>query len=143
MDRSAPIISATVLADENAVEGRRADILDGRVISFTYEDTEDKADKATLTPDNREPGPFEQGGGVRGRGRAVGAGAPHADAEPRPEVAGQALDVLIRRLLEGVHVIDAGHEPKLASGRRRRVHSLPVLGRDSGVCGAVDHQDRV
>lgn len=50
-DRSAPGVRLTVLADEKASSGEPLKLGD-RLIAFTFEDSEDKADKLTLQLDN-------------------------------------------------------------------------------------------
>jgi len=62
MDRSAPVISVSVLPDPKAVEGRRPAVLDGRVMSFSYEDNERKADRGSLTIWNHDMALFEAAG---------------------------------------------------------------------------------
>ena len=51
IDRSAPGVRITLLDDERAAGGEPLDLGD-RIIGFTFEDAERKADKLSLQPDN-------------------------------------------------------------------------------------------
>ena len=57
-DRSAPGVRITLLPDEKAASGTPVDLA-GRILSFTYEDCERKADKVSITLDNFDLSLFE------------------------------------------------------------------------------------
>ena len=84
MDRSAPQIRISVLADEKATSGEPSTLLAGRVLSFAFEDGDEKADKLTLTIRNDDLALFEQGEDVLGGTvLEVSWGYPGAMAPPR------------------------------------------------------------
>ena len=62
VDRSGPGVRITVLANERAPSGERLD-LDGRIISFTFEDTEKKTEDGKVVQDHYIVGP--DGSGVK------------------------------------------------------------------------------
>jgi len=84
MDRTGPAISVTVLPDERAREGRPSDVLADRVLGFTFEDADRKADKATFTLRNDDLALFLLGEDVLGGTLLeVTWGYPGAMAPPR------------------------------------------------------------
>lgn len=60
-DRSAPGVRVVVLPDATAAEGRRVDIIDGRVMEFVFDEDDDKADRFTLSLRNNDLALFESG----------------------------------------------------------------------------------
>jgi len=108
IDRSAPGVRVTVLRDERAPAGEPVD-LRGRILSFTYEDSEKKADKVTLELDNFDLSLFEREELMGGSLLEVSWGYPGNMAPPRRVVVkklkgfatltveGQALSVLMNR----------------------------------------------
>ncbi|MDJ0766808.1 MAG: contractile injection system protein, VgrG/Pvc8 family [Myxococcota bacterium] len=81
-DRSAPGVRVTVLGDEKATEGTPID-LDGRIISFAFEDNERKADKVTLQLDNFDLSLFDREELMGGAVLEVSWGYPGNMAPPR------------------------------------------------------------
>ncbi len=107
-DRSAPGVRITVLPDERAASGEPLD-LDGRIVGFTFEDAERKADKLSLQLDNFDLALFEREDLMGGAVLEVSWGYPGNMAPPRRVVVkklkgfttltveGQALSVLMNR----------------------------------------------
>lgn len=59
-NRSAPGVRLTLFKDEKATTGEPLDF-GTRLLSFAFEDCEEKADKLTLTLDNFDLGLFDRG----------------------------------------------------------------------------------
>lgn len=81
-DRSAPGVRLTVLADEKASSGEPLKLGD-RLIAFTFEDSEDKADKLTLQLDNFDLALFAHEALMGGAFLEVSWGYPGEMAPPR------------------------------------------------------------
>lgn len=81
-DRSAPGVRLTVLADEKASSGEPLTLGD-RLIAFTFEDSEDKADKLTLQLDNVDLALFAHEALMGGAVLEVSWGYPGEMAPPR------------------------------------------------------------
>lgn len=81
-DRSAPGVRITSLADERAASGAPLK-LDGRVLSFSYEDSALKADQASLQLDNFDLSLFDSPGLAGGAVLEVSWGYPGNMAPPR------------------------------------------------------------
>lgn len=106
--RSAPGVRVTVLADPRAREGEPVDLA-GRILGFTYEDAERRADKASLQLDNHDLALFEREELMGGRVLEVSWGYPGRMSRPRRVVVrsvkgfetltieGRALSVLMDR----------------------------------------------
>jgi hypothetical protein len=107
-DRSAPGVRVSVIRDEKALAGEPFD-LRGRLLSFTYEDSERKADKVTLELDNFDLALFAREELMGGALLEVAWGYPGHMAPPRRVVVkklkgfgtltveGQALSALMNR----------------------------------------------
>ena len=107
-DRSGPGVRITVLSNERAPSGDPLD-LDGRIISFSFEDSEKKTDQASLVLDNFDLALFERDELVGGAALEVSWGYPGNMAPPRRVVVkklkgfqqltieGQATSVLMNR----------------------------------------------
>ncbi len=108
IDRSAPGVRITVLADERAPTGEPLDLGD-RIIGFTFEDAERKADKVALQLDNFDLALFDREDLMGGAVLEVSWGYPGNMAVPRRVVVkklkgfttltveGQATSVLMNR----------------------------------------------
>lgn len=108
LDRSAPGIRLTLLADERAASGEPLD-LGGRVIGFTFEDSERKTDKVSIQLDNFDLSLFDREDLTGGATLEVSWGYPGNMAVPRRVVVkklkgfatltveGQATSVLMNR----------------------------------------------
>ncbi|MFH0899378.1 MAG: contractile injection system protein, VgrG/Pvc8 family, partial [Pseudomonadota bacterium] len=108
LDRSAPGVRITVLPSEKAATGEPLDLA-GRIIGFTYEDCERKADRVTLQLDNFDLSLFEREELSGGALLDVSWGYPGNMAPPRRvvvkklkgfttlEVEGHSLAVLMNR----------------------------------------------
>ncbi len=84
MDRSGPGISVAVLPDERAREGTPSEVLADRVLGFTFEDHDRKADKASFRLRNDDLQLFRLGADVLGGTLLeVSWGYPGAMAPPR------------------------------------------------------------
>jgi phage protein D len=81
-DRSAPGVQVSALPSERAKTGTPIDLA-GRILSFTYEDTEEKADKVTLELDNYDLSLFERAELAGGALWEVSWGYPGVMAAPR------------------------------------------------------------
>ena len=107
-DRSGPGVRITVLANERAPSGEPLD-LDGRILSFSFEDAERKADQVSLQLDNYDLALFDREDLVGGATLEVSWGYPGNMAPPRRVVVkklkgfqtltleGQATSVLMNR----------------------------------------------
>lgn len=107
-DRSAPGVRITLLADEKAGSGEPLDLA-GRIIGFTFEDAEKKADKVSLQLDNFDLGLFDREDLMAGAVLEVSWGYPGNMSVPRRVVVkklkgfgtltveGQALSALMNR----------------------------------------------
>jgi len=107
-DRSAPGVRITVLPDERAASGEPLD-LDGRIVGFTFEDAERKADKVSIQLDNFDLSLFDREDLMGGATLEVSWGYPGNMAVPRRVVVkklkgfttltveGQATSVLMNR----------------------------------------------
>jgi hypothetical protein len=82
-DRSAPGVRVVVLPNETATEGIPLGLLDGRIMSFAFEDSERKADKVTLELDNFDFALFEDEDLTGGALLEVSWGYPGNMAPPR------------------------------------------------------------
>lgn len=108
LERSAPGIRLTLLADERAASGEPLD-LGGRVIGFTFEDSERKTDKVSIQLDNFDLSLFDREDLTGGATLEVSWGYPGNMAVPRRVVVkklkgfttltveGQATSVLMNR----------------------------------------------
>ncbi len=108
VDRSAPGVRITVLANERAPSGEPLQ-LDGRIIGFTYEDAERQADQVSLQLDNFDLALFDREELTGGATLEVSWGYPGNMAPPRRVVVkklkgfqtltieGQATSVLMNR----------------------------------------------
>lgn len=108
IDRSAPGVRITLLADEHAASGEPLDLGD-RIIGFTFEDAERKADKLSLQLDNFDLSLFDRDDLMGGATLEVSWGYPGNMAVPRRVVVkklkgfntltveGQATSVLMNR----------------------------------------------
>ncbi|MCP4678748.1 MAG: phage late control D family protein [Deltaproteobacteria bacterium] len=81
-DRSAPGVRVVVLPDENASEGEPLE-LDGRIMGFSFDDAERKADKVSLQLDNYDLSLFEREELMGGAVLEVSWGYPGNMAPPR------------------------------------------------------------
>lgn len=81
-DRSAPGVRVSIVPDERVAAGERLD-LTGRILSFTFEDAERRADKATLTLDNHDLSLFDRDELVGGQLLEVSWGYPGHMSPPR------------------------------------------------------------
>lgn len=107
--RDAPGVRVTLLPSERAPSGERLD-LDGRILGFSFEDSDKKADKVTLQLDNFDLSLFERSELVNGAVVEVSWGYPGNMAAPRRVVLkkfkgfevvtfeGQATSVLLNQL---------------------------------------------
>ncbi len=107
-DRSAPGVRITLLADEKAGSGEPLDLA-GRIIGFTFEDAEKKADKVSLQLDNFDLALFDREDLLGGAVLEVSWGYPGNMSVPRRvvikklkgfatlTVEGQALSALMNR----------------------------------------------
>jgi hypothetical protein len=107
-DRSAPGVRITLLADEKAGSGEPLDLA-GRIIGFTFEDAEKKADKVSLQLDNFDLALFDREDLLGGAVLEVSWGYPGNMSVPRRVVVkklkgfttltieGQALSALMNR----------------------------------------------
>lgn len=107
-DRSAPGVRITLLADEKAGSGEPLDFA-GRIIGFTFEDAERKADKVSLQLDNFDLALFDREDLLGGAVLEVSWGYPGNMSVPRRVVVkklkgfttltveGQALSALMNR----------------------------------------------
>lgn len=82
VDRSAPGVRIVLLADEHAVSGTPLDLGD-RIIAFTFEDAERKADQVTLQLDNFDLALFDREDLAGGAILEVSWGYPGQMAPPR------------------------------------------------------------
>jgi len=82
LDRSAPGVRVSIVPDEHAVAGERLDLA-GRILGFTFEDAERRADKATLTLDNHDLSLFDRDELVGGQLLEVSWGYPGHMSRPR------------------------------------------------------------
>jgi phage protein D len=108
IDRSAPGVRITLLSDERAASGEPLD-LGQRVIGFTFEDAERKADKLSLQLDNFDLSLFDREDLMGGATLEVSWGYPGNMSVPRRVVVkklkgfntltveGQATSVLMNR----------------------------------------------
>ena len=108
IDRSAPGVRITLLPDERAASGEPLDLA-GRIIGFTFEDAERKADKVALQLDNFDLSLFDREDLMGGAALEVSWGYPGNMAVPRRVVVkklkgfttltveGQATSVLMNR----------------------------------------------
>lgn len=108
VDRSGPGVRLTLLDNERAPSGEPLDLA-GRIIAFTYEDAEKKADQVSLQLDNFDLALFERAELVGGATLEVSWGYPGNMAPPRRVVVkklkgfqtltieGQATSVLMNR----------------------------------------------
>ena len=108
IDRSRPGVRITLLADENASSGEPLDLGD-RIIGFTFDDTERKADKISIQLDNFDLGLFDVEELMGGAVLEVSWGYPGNMSVPRRVVVkklkgfttltveGQALSALMNR----------------------------------------------
>ncbi|HPA81451.1 MAG TPA: contractile injection system protein, VgrG/Pvc8 family [Thermoanaerobaculales bacterium] len=108
LDRCGPGVRITLLDNERAPSGEPLD-LEGRVIAFTYEDAEKKADQVSLQLDNFDLALFERAELVGGATLEVSWGYPGNMAPPRRVIVkklkgfqtltieGQATSVLMNR----------------------------------------------
>jgi len=108
VDRSGPGVRITLLDNERAPSGEPLE-LTGRIIAFTYEDAEKKADQVSLQLDNFDLALFERAELVGGATLEVSWGYPGNMAPPRRVVVkklkgfqtltidGQATSVLMNR----------------------------------------------
>jgi len=108
IDRSAPGVRITLLADERAESGEPLE-LGGRIIGFTFDDAESKADKLSLQLDNQDLSLFDREDLMGGATLEVSWGYAGNMAVPRRvvvkklkgfttlEVEGQALSTLMNR----------------------------------------------
>jgi len=108
VDRSAPGVRITVLTNERAPSGEPLD-LDGRILGFTFEDAERKADQVSIQLDNFDLSLFERDELIGGATLEVSWGYPGNMAPPRRVVVkklkgfqtltveGQATSVLMNR----------------------------------------------
>lgn len=108
VDRSAPGVRITLLPNERASGGEPLD-LDGRIVSFSFEDTEKQADLVSLVLDNFDLSLFDRPELVGGATLEVSWGYPGNMAPPRRVVIkklkgfqqltleGQATSVLMNR----------------------------------------------
>lgn len=107
-DRSAPGVRITVLPDERSPSGEPLN-LDGRILGFTFEDSEQKADQVALQLDNFDLSLFEREELMGGATLEVSWGYPGNMAPPRRVIVkklkgfqtltieGQATSVLMNR----------------------------------------------
>lgn len=107
-DRSAPGVRIVALANERASSGEPVDLA-GRIIGFTYEDSEKKADQVSIQLDNFDLALFDREDLVGGATLEVSWGYPGNMAPPRRVVVkklkgfqtltieGQATSVLMNR----------------------------------------------
>jgi hypothetical protein len=107
-DRSAPGVRIVALANERAASGEPEDLA-GRIIGFTYEDSEKKTDQVSIQLDNFDLALFEREDLVAGATLEVSWGYPGNMAPPRRVVVkklkgfqtltieGQATSVLMNR----------------------------------------------
>lgn len=107
-DRSAPGVRITLLANERAPSGEPLQ-LDGRIIGFTYEDSEKQADQVSIQLDNYDLALFDRDELTGGATLEVSWGYPGNMAPPRRVVVkklkgfqtltieGQATSVLMNR----------------------------------------------
>ena len=114
LDRSSPGVRITVLTNEKASSGEPVD-LDGRIVGFTYEDCERKADKVSLQLDNYDLALFERPELMGGSVLEVSWGYPGNMAPPRRVVVkklkgftalgveGHALSTLMNRVEKTRH----------------------------------------
>ena len=108
LDRSAPGVRITLLADERASSGEPIDLRD-RLVGFTFEDAERKTDKLSLQLDNFDLSLFDREDLMGGATLEVSWGYPGNMAVPRRVVVkklkgfttltveGQATSVLMNR----------------------------------------------
>ncbi len=108
IDRSAPGVRITLLADERAESGEPLDLGD-RIVGFTFEDSERKADKVSIQLDNFDLSLFDREDLMGGAMLEVSWGYPGNMAVPRRVVVkklkgfatltveGQATSVLMNR----------------------------------------------
>jgi len=108
MDRSAPGIRITLLADERAESGEPLE-LGNRIIGFTFEDSERRADKVAIQLDNFDLSLFDREDLMGGATLEVSWGYPGNMAVPRRvvvkklkgfttlDIEGQALSALMNR----------------------------------------------
>ena len=82
IDRSAPGVRVTLLADERAASGEPLDLSD-RIIGFTFEDAERKADKLSLQLDNFDLSFFDREDLMGGATLEVSWGYPGNMSVPR------------------------------------------------------------
>ncbi len=80
--RDAPGVRVTLLSNERAPSGERLD-LDGRILGFSFEDSDKKADKVTLQLDNFDLSLFERAELVNGAVVEVSWGYPGNMSAPR------------------------------------------------------------
>lgn len=108
IDRSAPGVRITLLADEKSESGEPLDLA-GRILGFTFEDAEQKADKVSLQLDNFDLALFAREDLMGGAVLEISWGYPGNMAPPRRVVVkklkgfttltveGQALSALMNR----------------------------------------------
>jgi len=108
IDRSAPGVRITLLADERAASGEPLELAD-RIIGFTFDDAERKADKVAIQLDNFDLSLFDREDLMGGATLEVSWGYPGNMAVPRRVVVkklkgfttltveGQATSVLMNR----------------------------------------------
>jgi len=108
LDRSAPGVRITLLESERSAAGEPLGLRD-RIISFSYEDSEKKADQVSIQLDNFDLSLFERADLMGGAVLEVSWGYPRAMAPPRRVVVkklkgfqvltleGQATSVLLNR----------------------------------------------
>jgi len=93
-ERYRPGITVSVLDGAGQVVSRSSDAIRDRVVNFTYQDNDQKADRATLSLMNRDLALFEQGDDVLGGTELeISWGYPGAFAPPRK--------VIIKRITGG------------------------------------------
>ena len=82
VDRSGPGVRITVLSNERAPSGEPLN-LDGRILGFTYEDAERKADQVSIQLDNFDLALFDREELTGGATLEVSWGYPGSMAPPR------------------------------------------------------------
>jgi uncharacterized protein len=113
-DRTGPGVRITVLANERAPAGELLD-LKGRILSFTYEDAERKADRVTLQLDNFDLSLFEREDLIGGATLEVSWGYPGNMAPPRR--------VVVKKL-KGFQILTVeGHATSVLMNRAAKTRS--------------------
>lgn len=124
MDRSAPGVRLVVIPSEQAAEGEPLE-LDGRVLGFTFEDSERKTDKMSLQLDNYDLSIFEREEMIGGSVLDVSWGYPGNMAPPRR--------VVLKKLKGFTTLTLEGHARSVQMNREAKTRTWTDMSRSDVV----------